>query len=132
MSSRSARSAGIISLLLLTALLMPQLAHAGTAWVSFYKGPNAGDPENVWKSKNMTSNGKFTRAQATVKNTGCLGDVCVYGYLSIPGNGQTQGVAPTYASFKYVTGTFECMWSVPGQSSKNRTPLRCYVGVPSS
>src|SRR5690242_19696663 len=98
---------------------------AGTLYVTGFNGTAIHD---VWKSKNMTSYGKFSRAKVTTGLSGCDSSGCVYGSMKVPGVVTFSGLTPAYASFKYTTGTFYCKWSYFTGS----TVLRCYVGVPSS
>lgn len=115
----------VTALAFVAALVFPVAAKAGTLYVTVYNGSATHD---VWKSKNMTSYGKFSRAKVTTGVTGCDNSGCAYSYMKVPGVGTFGGLSPSYASFKYTTGTFYCKWSY----LVGTTVLRCYVGVPSS
>lgn len=123
------KTAALLAVLgIAVALVLPLSAAFGTAYVTVFNGTASHD---VWKSKNMTSYGKFSRAKVTTGVSGCDDKPqggCVYGSMKVPGVGTFSGLTPAYASFKYTTGTFSCRWSYPTGSNI----LRCYVGVPST
>lgn len=110
---------------------IPAAAHAG-AWVRFYTAPSGGVAQNVWKSKDMTSNGKFRYARVSATISGCskggkAGAYCTYGDIAAPGAGSAYGITPVTMSFSYRTGVFKCRWSAPGGG---KASLKCDVGVP--
>lgn len=115
------------------AAAMPAVAYAGTGWIRFYTSPSSGDSQNVWKSRNMTSYGKFQKARVNAIVSGCGAggkepvSYCVYGDIAAPNAGTAYGITPVTMSFSSRTGTFKCRWSAPG-GGKNR--LLCDVGGP--